>query len=368
MGWNGQNRATELRSSDAAHEPMGTPAESSPEASLAVTPTERRWVEDVDFASSSEDLTVAVEHDGPDRPDGPDLPQAARRRWRVTQMRTVWAQANSSRLTLTENGVRIASATRYLLSGVLNGQPIRICAIGDLTCRPETTPAAMSQLFEDIEADACTRHGASVILLFCNDLHRWHNEGRYQEITPLEIRLAFQPTRRPGAPMLSIRSGEDRDLPAMIAMDETRAAPFLFHLNRGVDFVKHGIVRERLLAGLGPAGKQELQFFVTEEGTVATAFVVLRVRAGIWTILQCGDRDPTGARVGAILQALIARDPSQPPPIVHGWLPPGFTPPQAIRVSATPSSQMLWARVLSDQLPESTLRAESSLYWLSDRF
>jgi len=349
MGWKAPDRTTEFGSSGA-------------------DPTGRRWVEDVDFASSSEDLTVAVEHDGADRPDGPDLAQAARLRWRATQMRTVWAQANSSRLTLTENGVRIASATRYLLSGVLNGQPIRICAVGDLTCRPETTPASMSQLFEDIEADACARHGASFMLLFCNDLHRWHNEGRYQDITPLDIHLAFQPTRRPGAPMLSISSGEDRDLTAIAALGDTRAAAFRFHLSRGVDFVKHGIVRERLLAGLGPAGKQELQFFVTEEGTVATAFVVLRARAGTWTILECGDRDPSGARVGAILQALIARDPSQSPPIVHGWLPPGFTPPQAIRVAATPSSQRLWAHVLSDQPPESTLSAENSLYWLSDRF
>src|SRR6476660_9062122 len=103
MGWNAPDRTAEFGASGAARQPMEKPAASWPEASFAVAPTGRRWVEDVDFASSSEDLTVAVEHDGPDRPDGPDLPRAARQRWRVTQMRTVWAQANSSRLTLTES-------------------------------------------------------------------------------------------------------------------------------------------------------------------------------------------------------------------------------------------------------------------------
>lgn len=304
----------------------------------------------------------------PGWPDGAGLPSPAFRRWRFAQMQTVWGRANSSRVALTENGVRLARATRYLLSGILDGRPVRICAIGGLTSGAVANPAVTRTLIEELVADARARHGVSLALLFCSDIHHWQDKGRYQNITPADIQLGFPPTRRPGAPMVSIRAGEDRDLPAIVAMGQTRSAPFPFHLDRDVDFVKHGIVRERLFAGLRPTGTQELQFFVTEEGTIATAYVVLRVRADRWTILQCGDRDPSAARVGAILQALIARDPSQPAPTVRGWLPPGLTPPQAIRVGVTPSSPVLWARQLADEGSTLALSPESSLYWISDCF
>ncbi len=60
-----------------------------------------------------------------------------------------------------------------------------------------------------------------------------------------------------------------------------------------------------------------------------------------WTIEECGDRDPSGARIGAILQALIAREPVEQRPIIRGWLPPGFEPPQITIVSARPSTEVM---------------------------
>ena len=109
--------------------------------------------------------------------------------------------------------------------------------------------------------------------------------------------------------------------PAIAAMGQIRSVPFRFHLDRSVDFIQHGIILKRLIAGLGASGAREPQFFVTEEGTIAAAYVVLTVAADRWTVEQCGDRDPTGARVGAILQALIARDPKAAAPEVAGWVP-----------------------------------------------
>ena len=61
---------------------------------------------------------------------------------------------------------------------------------------------------------------------------------------------------------------------------------------------------------MGPAGDREVQFFIAEEGASAVAYVVISVRGGAWVLEECGDRDPAGARVGAILQVLMARDPS----------------------------------------------------------
>ena len=106
-----------------------------------------------------------------------------------------------------------------------------------------------------------------------------------------------------------VRGGDDRDLPDIVAMGQARAAPFRFHLNRDRDLVHYSIARKRLLAGLGPGGARQVQFFIAEEGASAAAYVVINVRGGGWMLEECGDRDPTGARVGAILQVLIARDP-----------------------------------------------------------
>src|SRR5207248_673727 len=124
------------------------------------------------------------------------------------------------------------------------------------------------------------------------------------------------------------RAGDERDVAAIAAMGRVRGAPFRFRLTRDEDFVRYAVTKKRLHAGLGPAGASGVAFFIAEEGATAAAYIVVVSRGGEWTIEECGDRDPTGARVGAILQALIAREPAERRPIVRGWLPPGFLPPQ----------------------------------------
>src|SRR5690349_2320221 len=124
--------------------------------------------------------------------------------------------------------------------------------------------------------------------------------------------------------MALIRGGEPRDWAAIVAMGRARASAFRFHLDRDIDLLEYAIARNRLLAGLAPAGAQELHFFIAEEGITAAGYVVISVTGESWTLEECGDRDPSGARVGAILQALIARQPAERRLVVRAWLPPGF--------------------------------------------
>ena len=87
---------------------------------------------------------------------------------------------------------------------------------------------------------------------------------------------------------------------------------------------------------------------------------------GVWTIEECGDRDVTGARVGALLQALLAREPAESRPVIRGWLPPGFLPPQ-ITIAATPAAApLLLARALSARAQGLQWSASDVLYWLND--
>jgi hypothetical protein len=171
---------------------------------------------------------------------------------------------------------------------------------------------------------------------------------------------------RHGAPMTMVRGGEERDLAAIVAMGRARAAPFRFHLDRDVDFVQYAITSRRLLAGLGPANARQLHFFIAEEGITAAAYVILSVVGACWTLEECGDRDVSGARVGALLQALIAREPIERRPTIRGWLPHGFLPPQLTIVSATPSAETISVGLLDPSRIVPRLSSDDVLFWRND--
>ena len=107
-------------------------------------------------------------------------------------------------------------------------------------------------------------------------------------------------------------------------------------------------------------------FVIAEEGITAAAYAVISVVDGQWTIEECGDRDPSGARVGAILQALIAREPVERRPVIRGWLPPGFVPPQVTIVATRPPVETVWARSLTAMVDRLGLSSDDVLYWRSD--
>jgi hypothetical protein len=153
----------------------------------------------------------------------------------------------------------------------------------------------------------------------------------------------------------------------MAAMGVRRAAPFRFHLDRESAFVDYAITRKRLLGGLATVNARQLYFFIAEEGITAAAYVVISVVGHEWTIEECGDRDPSGARVGALLQALIAREPIERRPLIRGWLPAGFLPPQITVVASTPSAYTIVLRPLKGART-ATLDAETVLYWRNDCF
>jgi hypothetical protein len=143
------------------------------------------------------------------------------------------------------------------------------------------------------------------------------------EVVPThDVELKVAESSRYGAPMTLVRGGEDRDLAAIVAMGQARASRYRFHLERDADLVKYAITKKRLLAGLGIYGVRQLLFVIAEEGITAAAYAVISIVSGSWTIEECGDRDASGARVGAILQALIAREPVERRPVIRGWLPP----------------------------------------------
>jgi GNAT superfamily N-acetyltransferase len=303
--------------------------------------------------------------DAASRTSGGVLSRRAYGKFHAARMKTPWGSRHQQRFALVEENDILASAERYDLSGVFDGRPVRVCGIGSVFTEPSRRGHGHPRrLVEELVHDA-EREGAEVALLFPPvDIDEDVRRG-FRPMSLTDLSLAVTESARHGAPMTTVRGGEERDLAAIVAMGRVRAEPFRFHLERDIDFVQYVITTRRLLAGLGSAHARKLQFFIAEEGITAAAYVVLSVVGDLWTVEECGDRDVSGARVGALLQALIAREPGEHRPTIQAWLPPRFLPPQLTIASAAPSTDTVWIRALGSQtvLP---LSAEDVLFWRND--
>jgi len=283
-------------------------------------------------------------------------------RFHAARMKTAWGCRSRRAFALLDGADLRAGALRYDFAAVLDGRPIRVCGIGSLFTEPAFRGHA-SRLIETL-LDVAARDGADIALLFSRSGDPAF--AGFEPIAMTDTAIEIAATPRPGAPMTLVRSGEARDIAAIVAMGQTRAAPFRFHLDRDVDLVHYAITAKRLLAGLGPADARHLHFFIAEEGITAAAYVVVTIAGRRWTIEECGDRDPSGARVGALLQALVAREPVECRPTIGGWLPSRFVPPQ-VTATTRPSTEVMMIRSLN-AVPAPRLSGGDVLYWRGDIF
>jgi GNAT superfamily N-acetyltransferase len=310
-------------------------------------------------------LQQVLDHSYPVWHDG--LSRASYGRYYAGQLATPWGRAHLQRFAIVDRGEVLTSAKLYTLDASLDGRPLRIAGIGALFTAPAHRGRGRARALVERLLERSAGEGATVALLFSIIGADYYAGLGFEPIATPDLSLRVIEDTRRGAPMTLVRAGEDRDLPDVVAMGRVRAERYRFHLERGRDLVHFAIVRKRLLAGLGPAGDREVQFFVAEEGGSAVAYVVITVRGGAWVLAECGDRDPTGARVGAILQVLIARDPSAARPAITAWLPAGFRPPQIEIVGERPSSDIMMMRGLGRSVPELPNPADA-LYWHGDMF
>jgi hypothetical protein len=296
------------------------------------------------------------------RPSRAGLSRTAYGKFHAASMKTAWGRRCQRSFALVEGAAVLASAERYDLTGIIDGRTVRICAVGSGWAEPSASGAA--QLLIDSLIDDAAREGAEIALVF--PAIGIDVGSQYERLPMTEVTLGVIESPRYGAPMTMVRGGEDRDLAAIVAMGRSRAEPVRFHLDRDVDFVKYAITTRRLLAGLGPAHARALHFFIAEEGITAAAYVIVSVVGERWTLEECGDRDPAGARVGALLQALIAREPIERRPTIHAWLPPRFLPPQITILSAARSADTIGVRRLGSRALMPPLSDDDVLFWRGD--
>jgi predicted N-acetyltransferase YhbS len=283
------------------------------------------------------------------------------------QRRTAWGSVHLDRVAMVERGRVIASAKRYDLSARIEGRIRRVLGIGAVFTTPEKRGSGAASRLLEAMLEAAEAEGYEYAMLFSEIDPAFYQRLDFVPIPVVESRL--QVTLKGGAPAVLVRAGDDHDLPSVAEMSARRAEGARFALDRSEDWIRYGLTKRRLLAGLGPPTLRELEFLVTEEGHQAVAYIVSSVHGGRWFIEDAGDRDPSGARLGAMLQVMLARTPHLPPPEIRAWLPHDFTPPQVTRVETQATAETLMIRPLKDRtLPLPPLDGNHVVYWRLDYF
>jgi predicted N-acetyltransferase YhbS len=318
----------------------------------------RLIVADAALRDRIQDATFPIWNEG--------LTRAAYGRWNEAQMRTAWGRDHLQRLALVDDGGAVlASMKRYRFDARYDGEVVRMAGIGAVFTAPDLrgrgyAPALIERVIADESAE-----GTPLATLFSEIGADYYQRTGFEAVPLEEVTLTV--AHKAGAPAMLVRSGTDVDLPSLAAMHDLRAASSRFALVRTPDVIQYALARKRLLAGLGAAGRRQTEFFVAEEGLMAVAYVVITVDENGWLIEEAGDRDPAAARLGGMLQVLLAREPSGRKPAIRAWWPAAFpVPPQVTVAARRPSSDIFMVRRLRKGLRP--LAPEDVFYWHADHF
>ena len=297
---------------------------------------------------------------------GEGLSREGYERYNAAQARTPWGRAHLRRLVLMDGGRLASTAKRYDLRARLDGRETRVLGIGAVfTPEPLRGNGHATDLLRRMLAQA-EGEGFGAALLFSEIGPRYYARLGFRPLPVNQVAIAVTPAA--GPPAIPMRRGEPRDLAAIGEMNAAQSAGCRFALDRRADYIEFALAKKRLLAACGPPGRWRVQFLVVEEGERAAAYLVLLEVGGSWMLTEFGDRDPSGARVGAMLQSLLV-DPPRRPVRIRAWLPPSFLPPQ-VRVTArevAPLTMMM--RVLGrDPASSPPLGLDDLAYWHADAF
>ena len=292
------------------------------------------------------------------------LARPAYSQWTRAQMEMAWGRAHLRRIALLRGDDLLTSAKRYDFDARLRGASVRVLGIGAVFTPPGHRGRGYARaLLEYMLQDAVDR-GCALALLF-SEIGPSFYEALGFEVVPREVQT-IEPILRAGAPAMLVRSAMPADLPLIADISAAYARDAAFAFERTPDLIAFSIARRRLLAGLGPPGVRQVELFVTEEGHRVVAYVCLtRGPAGVF-LEECGDRDPSGARVGAMLQGLAARTPAEALPPMRATLPEALRPPQVRVLAHDAAPDLMMMKALDPAIDIAAV--QPVVFWQSDVF
>jgi len=294
------------------------------------------------------------------------LSRGAYSRWNAAQLKTPWGRQHLSRFALVDDqGRLLATAKRYRHDAHLDGRDGFVAGIGAVFTPPGMRGRGYASAIVTRLVEQEQQAGAMAAALFSEIGSTFYARLGFVPVPIDEVTVSANV--KPGSPAMLVRAGDERDLANLAAMDRIRSDGARYALRRDVSLMQYAITKKRLLAGLGPLGLRQVEFFVAEEGASAVAYVLLTVSRNGWTLEEAGDRDPAGARLGAMLLVLAAREPSHQRPLIRTWWPRAFPVPPQLRLSdRTDAHDLFMIRPFVDLAQP--LSADDIFYWRSDYF
>ena len=286
----------------------------------------------------------------------------------AAQLKTSWGRQHLDRVALVDGPHVLSSAKRYDLTLRIDGRIRRVLGVGAVFTATAHRGRGFARELLTRMLDTAVTEGQEFAMLFSEIAPAFYEQLDFVPVPLVESTLEVD-QKRGGAPAMLVRSGDEKDLPAIVEMSAARAAEARLALDRSEDLIRFMISRKRIHSGFAPSGYRNTEFLVVEEGYKAVAYLVSTEQDGRWMIEEAGDRDPSGARLGAMLQVMLARLPSERLPEIKCWWPRALVPPQVKVAAVTPTQEVLMIRPLRDRiLPLPPLAAAEVVYWHSDYF
>ncbi len=303
---------------------------------------------------------------------GDGLSRRAYAQWNIAQEQTDWGRGHLQRLALVDGDRVLATAKRYDLVLSVDGRQMPTVGVGAVFTPVPLRRQGHARAMIDALLDEARGDGAALALLF-SEIGAAYYQRLGFAVVPVDT-ADLTVHVKPGAPAVLVRGGESADAERIAGMYAQRGARYRLSLTPSADQVRYMLTKKRLFAGLDPRGQRTVEYFVAEEGHRAAAFVLLQITRGgadrpdAWSLEACGDADPDGARIGAILQALIARVPAGRLPIVRGWWPAALQPPQLGVTFRAPAAEVMMVKSLVAGTSAPSFVASDVLFWHGDAF
>jgi GNAT superfamily N-acetyltransferase len=286
----------------------------------------------------------------------------------AAQLKTPWGRQHLDRVALVDGPHVLSSAKRYDFSLRIDGRIRRVMGIGALFTAAAHRGRGFGRELVTRMLDTAVTEGQEFAMLFSEIAPAFYERLDFVPVPLVESTLEVD-RKRGGAPAMLVRSGADSDLPSIVEMSAARSANARLSVDRSEELIRFQITRKRLQSGFAPSGHRNTEFLVVEEGQQAVAYLVSTEQDGRWMIEEAGDRDPAGARLGAMLQVMLARHPSERLPEIKCWWPQPLVPPQVTVAATTSTQEVLMLRPLRDRiLPLPPLAAAEVVFWHSDYF
>jgi GNAT superfamily N-acetyltransferase len=305
---------------------------------------------------------------------GDGLTRSGYGRYNEAQLLTPWGRSHLTRVAVVEDGRVLTSAKRYRFTVQLDGQPLQAVGIGAVfTPHSERGRGHAPRLIERL-CDEARLEGCALAMLFSEIGSEYYERLGFRVVPHSTSDITVR--TKDGAPAVLVRAGEERDAASVAETHARRVSRYRFGLVPDADQINYSVAKKRMLAGFDLSGRRTVEYFVAEEGYQAVAYLLIQVTRPLvpgepegWSLAACGDRDPEGARIGAMLQVLLARHPGERPPTIRAWWPDGLRPPQVEVSRRGLAAEILMVRPLRDDLHiEPWLAEGDTIYWNGDAF